>query len=558
MPCQPNSPDCPCNYVRAQPALTTTPAAGAGQCLICPDVPNTANDAAPPLDPCNNAQGCPGFAPGVFYGDCTNPNFLNTPAGSFPLLKYYGNYPSGPVACVGQPGVYYVSGVRGTNQLACFDYNGYICEPGAPNCPCDYLHESVGNATAYASPTETRGSYQCVVCPPVQSVPLINQPSPPPPPPQTVKFGKCTSIFSTTFVATPPPVTAGGWTGPVTCTTDPTQRVYYPGDGNDAGASLSCYNSFGAKCVPGTAGCPCVYKKVYSTTSAGVKIYATANASNPDGQCLICPSAPVVTAQPPGVLYGSCSAQVFQQNGITVQRSGAWSGVAYCAGLPNAYYVGDANDGGASLSCFNYAGQKCAPGTLGCPCQYGPPNNAGKVAWAGNPGGGNCLVCPPIPYGLASPPPLALPPAPAAPATNAPPRPSPPPSPPPPRPPPPRPPPPPSPPPCMYQDGYQPYCGNMQAQSGTKMCVWPPCQWSGGYYCTNEYNYNWGQVNDLCATRVRAPTLLPGAPTAPRGRATHAPTGPLPDPCHRTPAARSWKQCYPVCAGCSAINAWGR
>lgn len=495
MPCQPNTLGCPCNYLYALNQSTL----GAGECVICPNIPLVAQEKPPPVNSCTNAQGCPGYASDVFYGDCTNSNFLNTPAGSFPQLKYYGNYASGPVACVGQPGVYYVSGVRDTgySSLACFDYNGYRCTPGTPNCPCDYLTSYGNNASVFASPTELRGSYQCVVCPPIKSVPIINTVPPPPPPTLVAKlaFGNCNTIFASSFVNSAPPVAAGGWTGPVRCTTDPAQKVYYVGDVDlTAGSSLACYNAYGARCTPGSPNCPCVYLKQYGTTAAGLATWAGNNASNPAGQCLICPSpAPLPVTNPPaGVLYGQCSGSQFQQNGVSLPTSGGWSGVAYCAGQPGAYWVGDGNDGGASLACYTYSGKKCTPGSAGCPCQYGPPSSSGLYASSGNAGGGYCLVCPtplkstPPP----APPPRLIPPAPLAPATNAPPRPSPPPPSPPPPSPPPRPPPPP---PC--EDFYGPqYCGlRTQAQ-----CAWPPCKYDGaGNFCTNSAGWSWDSVNLL-------------------------------------------------------------
>ena len=117
MPCSPGADGCPCQYVAPSVSPAAPTGTGAGQCVICPAVPTTGVDQAPPLDPCNNAQGCGPWAPGVFYGDCLNTNFQTTPAGNYGFLKSYGMDASGPVACVGQPGVYYVSAVRGSARL---------------------------------------------------------------------------------------------------------------------------------------------------------------------------------------------------------------------------------------------------------------------------------------------------------------------------------------------------------------------------------------------------------------------------------------------------------
>jgi hypothetical protein len=391
----------------------------------------------------------------VYYGDCTSPNFLSTPAGSFARLKYYGNYASGPVSCIGQAGVYYVSGVRGTgsSSLACFDYNGYLCQPGTPDCPCDYL-QTYGNATTFASDTEFRGAYQCVVCPPVRSAAIANTPPPPtapPPPAMTVTYGECNTIFASTFVNVGLPLPSSNMTGPVKCTTDPTGMTYYVGAaGNDGGLSLSCYNIYGIKCTPGQPGCPCQYLKSYGTSSSGAKLWAANNAGNTGGQCVICPppaAAPSISP-PPGVLYGPCDSSTFTSNGIFLDKSGGWSGQAACAGLPGTYWVGDGIDAGASLACYTTSSVKCTPGQPGCPCTYPAGKNLqGAYSAGGNAGGGSCLVCPPIlRAGLAPPPPPPpapppRPPAPQAPATNAPPRPPPPSPPPSPSPPPPPPPP---------------------------------------------------------------------------------------------------------------------
>jgi hypothetical protein len=491
MPCAPGKPGCPCINVPVPPGPSGQ--GGAGQCVICPAIPTNTNQVTK-TNPCNSAQGCP-LAPGVFYGDCASSNFQKLPVGNFGLLQYYGNYASGPVACAGQPGVYYVSGVRGTgySKLACFDYNGHTCTPGALDCPCQYL-QTYDNSTAFASNTELRGSYQCVVCPPAQSEPVVNQPSPPPPPPAvtSVTFGNCDSIFASTFVNVVPPRPAGGWTGPIKCTSDPRQAVYYVGDANDAGLSLSCYDIYGVRCTPGTADCPCVYLRSYGTASSGAKLWATANSSNTAGKCVICPPAVTapITATPPGVLYGSCSSQAFTQNGIGLylQTSGVWTGQVACAGQPGTYWVGDGNDSGASLACYTYSGVKCQPGAPGCPCMY-----TGSSAWRWNSASGTCLVCPPVLKASLSPPPSplpprALPPAPLAPATNAPPRPPPPP-------PPPSPPsPPPSPPPLPACVNFWPQqsCDNNVREAG--QCIYPRSR-----DVLNSLDMDWASVEYRCA-----------------------------------------------------------
>jgi hypothetical protein len=490
MPCAAGAPGCPCINVAAPPAAS----GGAGQCVICPAIPTNTNQMTK-ANPCNSAFGCP-QAPGVFYGDCASSNLKNLPVGNFGILQSYGNYASGPVACAGQPGVYYVSGVRGTgnSKLACFDYNGYRCTPGALNCPCQYL-QTYDNNTTFASNTEFRGSYQCVVCPPTQKQPVVNLPSPPPPPANlAVTYGNCDSIFASTFMNVAPPVLAGGWTGPVKCLSDPKQTVYYVGDANDGGLGLSCYDIYGKRCTPGTANCPCVYLRSYGTASSGAKLWATANSSNTAGLCVICPAAATAPASttPPGVLYGSCSSTTFTQNGMFLQTSGGWTGQVACAGQPGTYWVGDGNDAGASLACYTYSGVKCQPGAPGCPCMYTSGRNSqGSYASGGNPGGGNCLVCPPVLKASLSPPPPPLPPsppAPLAPATNAPPRP------PPPNPPPPPPRPPPSPPPLPACVNFWPQQSCDNNVKSAAQCEYPPSRDS-----YNSINMDYSSVQSRCA-----------------------------------------------------------
>jgi hypothetical protein len=239
MPCAPGNGSCPCQYLSASAAAPAPAGTGAGQCVICPALPAVAADQPLPLSPCNNALGCGPWAPGVFYGVCDNTNFQKTPAGNFSRLARYGTPASGPVACVGQPGVYYTSAIPKANnqRLACFNYAGVACEPGAPGCPCDYLKTYDPAGTQFASPSELQGAYQCLVCPPIQSEPIVNAPAPPalPPPPvqQAVEYGVCSQVFSNLFANTPAPFTPGGWTGLVTCTTDPLRASYWVGDATE-------------------------------------------------------------------------------------------------------------------------------------------------------------------------------------------------------------------------------------------------------------------------------------------------------------------------------------
>lgn len=206
-----------------------------------------ANDQPTPLDSCNNAQGCP-QAPGVFYGTCDNTNFQKTPAGDFSRLALYGTPASGPVACIGQPGVFYTSAIPNTNngRLSCFNYQGVACAPGSPGCPCDYLQTYDPAGTQFASATQIQGAYQCLVCPPITSVPVVNVASSPPPPVvQTGEYGVCSQVFSNLFNNVPAPFTPGGWTGLVTCTTDPMRASYWVGDATECveatcGSCASC------------------------------------------------------------------------------------------------------------------------------------------------------------------------------------------------------------------------------------------------------------------------------------------------------------------------------
>ena len=277
----------------------------------------------------------------------------------------------------------------GFSKLACFDYNGHACAPGSPGCPCDYL-QTYGNATTFASPSESRGFYQCLVCPPMTRGVVVNAPAPPSPPPpanQGVEYGVCNTVFQTLY-ATNAPFNPGGWTGLVSCTTDPSKQNYWVGDAVEcvrarsergqrargggacalaavasarltrappgpcsAGASMACFNAYGGKCMPGTTGCPCVYNSTY-----GKNLYAGPNTGNTNaqagaGKCVVCPPpAPTTTtaATPPGVVYAPCNSAAMAGAGVPSPQNagGSFSGMAYCSSVPNSpgYWVGDANE----------------------------------------------------------------------------------------------------------------------------------------------------------------------------------------------------------------------
>ena len=410
MPCAPGDGACPCLYLNASAVQPAPPGTGAGQCVICPPLPTSYDDVSPPEDPCNNALGCGPWAPGVFYGDCNNANFQKTAAGNFSRLARYGSPSSGPVACVGQPGVYYTSAIPNTNnqRLACFNYNGVACQPGAPGCPCDYLQTYDPAATQFASINEFRGSYQCLVCPPVATVPVVNAPSPPPPPPaqQAVEYGVCSQVFTNLFASTPAPFVPGGWTGRVSCTTDPSTQSYWVGDAvecvharlvcsaasatclefagacradaplicvftllsyHSAGASLACFNAYGGKCMANTAGCPCQILTVYKTAS-GQTSYAQNNGDNGGAQkCVVCPPALAVASNlPQGVIYQPCGSSSFAAAGIPpLPNSGTWTGLAYCNSVPNSpgFWVGDG---------YEYVHSCCAIGAERLPPSHPP------------------------------------------------------------------------------------------------------------------------------------------------------------------------------------------
>ena len=118
-----------------------------------------------------------------------------------------------------------------------------------------------------------------------------------------------------------------------------------------AGASLACFDSYGGKCKANTTGCPCQYLSVYKSSSGAVT-YAANNANNGGGKCVVCPPAPVPVTlpnPPPGVIYQPCASSNFALGGVAntpLPTSGSWTGLAYCASVPNSpgYWVGDGNE----------------------------------------------------------------------------------------------------------------------------------------------------------------------------------------------------------------------
>jgi hypothetical protein len=90
-------------------------------------------------------------------------------------------------------------------------------------------------------------------------------------------------------------ITAGQmWSGAVTCAGFP-QSTFWVGDMSNAGKSLACYDEFGAHCLPGVAGCPCVYPA--SPPYNGNTTYASYN--NPGaGNCVVCPAIPAPPLPP--------------------------------------------------------------------------------------------------------------------------------------------------------------------------------------------------------------------------------------------------------------------
>ena len=81
--------------------------------------------------------------------------------------------------CVGQPGTYRIGSAVGSSgtKLACYDYSGAICNPGAPGCGCDYAKNVDGSAKSTPSTVQqqtatglkvipSQQSWNCLVCPP--------------------------------------------------------------------------------------------------------------------------------------------------------------------------------------------------------------------------------------------------------------------------------------------------------------------------------------------------------------------------------------------------------
>ena len=86
---------------------------------------------------------------------------------------------SGIAYCVGQPGSYRIGGAPGTSgtQLACYDYAGNLCKPGAPGCGCDFQRLANGAVASTQSNTQqvvngalvyipSQQSWNCLACPP--------------------------------------------------------------------------------------------------------------------------------------------------------------------------------------------------------------------------------------------------------------------------------------------------------------------------------------------------------------------------------------------------------
>jgi hypothetical protein len=179
----------------------------------------------------------------------------------------------------------------------------------------------------------------------------------------------------------------------------------------------NCFRSNGTACVAGSTGCPC-----------GVVSAINASDLSGAGKCLVCPTPAPITAP----TYGACTT-IFQNwdpfygamNGTRTKAgvflaSGTLPAQVSCAGYPATYNVGNWTVGGynTTVACFNALGGACGPGSTGCPCNLliKPALSNGLSS-----GGGQCLICPPLP--------AASPPRSAAPPPSPPPRPPPPPSP---------------------------------------------------------------------------------------------------------------------------------
>ena len=128
---------------------------------------------------------------------------------------------------------------------------------------------------------------------------------------------------------------------------------------------------------------------------------------------------PIVTTP----IHGSCSMVAAALGGSSSIFGGGFSGPVACSVDPGTTYaVGDYNDWGASLACFNAAtGQHCSPGDAYCPCIYPSapfPNGAFAIDGYSGGGSGMCVACPdvrPPPNPPPSPPSPPLPPSPPRP-----------------------------------------------------------------------------------------------------------------------------------------------
>jgi hypothetical protein len=244
-------------------------------------------------------------------------------------------------------------------------------------------------------------------------------------------YGPCSAVQSQlqgVMLPGTPALTSGGWAGPVQCSGFPT--VYSVGDAFDAGASVQCYTYTGQACTPGAAGCPCVYPTAtpsYASPFGGKR----AAAGQPGGGwCLVCPAETTTasTARVTAPVYGNCT-QLTAKMQFTSVAAGSivagqeWSGQISCAGFPdNKYWVGDFNDYGKSLACYDAFGTHCVPGAVGCPCKYpSVPPYDGQTTYAtySKPGAGMCLICPATPRPPMPPsPPNPPPPWPPLPSTS--------------------------------------------------------------------------------------------------------------------------------------------
>jgi hypothetical protein len=144
-----------------------------GPCATTAGKDNTGTNPANPLykDP-----GMPNNA-GAYW---QNPGIVTslTATGVLPIATASDTY-SGNAYCVGQPGTYRIGGAVGTSgtQLACYNYAGALCKPGAPGCGCDFQKLANGAVASVPSniqqyqnnvpvPIPSQQSWNCLVCPP--------------------------------------------------------------------------------------------------------------------------------------------------------------------------------------------------------------------------------------------------------------------------------------------------------------------------------------------------------------------------------------------------------